>query len=101
MAYLKALEQDRSYWQARLNLAILRSKVGRTEESLAGLHEVLRQAPDQPEAQLQLAYLYTTLGEASQARGYFQAFLRVAQPGAVADDARRRFEPLDTVKVYR
>lgn len=96
VAYGRALAADATYWQARLNLAIVRSASGQRRDAVAGLEQVLRQVPGQPEASLQLAYLYRQGGDTERAREQLEAFLQVAS-GPAAEEAKRRFENLEPV----
>lgn len=56
-AYQRALRLDEHFWRARLNLAILLVETGRHEQAAIELRRVLSEAPDNRQAQQQLALL--------------------------------------------
>jgi len=74
--YLRAVEYNPSYTEARINLAVLLSRQGRYEEALDQLQSAQRLAPDQTVMLYALGYIYL---QTNRHREAIEPFSRLAR----------------------
>ena len=88
--YLQAVELETDYVEAWNNLGVALAEVGRVDESIEVFRRVLEMEPDFAEALYNLADSLEQIGDRSQARRFWEEYLRIDSDSVIADGVRSK-----------